>query len=334
MESILIAGNSGGTNVGQGFFNAAEKLGLSPLFFDYELAYKAPYWLKQFNWRIRGKYPSKLKQFGEELVQTGCRIRPRWLLTTGIAPVSDGVLQQIGAMGIQRFNFLTDDPWNPAHSASWFFKALMHYDTVFSPRQSIVDDLVNLGCRRVEYLPFAYDPDLFYPERSSSGKLQQGIADVVFVGGADSDRIPYLQALIHAGMKVDLYGAYWDRYPETKGYAYGQADMQTQRAVIGCAKIALCLVRRANRDGHCMRTFEVPAVGACMLTENTPEHREILGADGESVVYFSTIEEMVEKACWLLEHDTERQRLAVSVHQRITQGTNTYCDRLKTMLSL
>jgi spore maturation protein CgeB len=83
-----------------------------------------------------------------------------------------------------------------------------------------------------------------------------------------------------------------------------------------------------------MRTFEVPAVGSCMLTEDTPEHREIFGQDGEAVVYFNTVTEMVEKTHWLLHHDQERQRLAQNAHLLITQGQNTYGDRLKTMLSI
>jgi spore maturation protein CgeB len=82
-----------------------------------------------------------------------------------------------------------------------------------------------------------------------------------------------------------------------------------------------------------MRTFEVPAIGSCMLTEDTQEHREIFGKEGEAVLYFNTISEMLEKTRWLLNHDRERQRLAKSVHQLITQGSHTYRDRLKTILS-
>ena len=82
-----------------------------------------------------------------------------------------------------------------------------------------------------------------------------------------------------------------------------------------------------------MRTFEVPAVGACLLTEDTPEHREIFGPEGEAVIYFQSVPEMLQKAQWLLEHEQERQRLAQNAHDLITQGNHTYTDRLKTMLS-
>ena len=42
------------------------------------------------------------------------------------------MLGAIGRLGIERINFLTDDPWNPAHHAPWFMKALPEYDEVFT----------------------------------------------------------------------------------------------------------------------------------------------------------------------------------------------------------
>jgi spore maturation protein CgeB len=81
-----------------------------------------------------------------------------------------------------------------------------------------------------------------------------------------------------------------------------------------------------------MRTFEVPAIGACMLTEDTQEHREIFGEEGQAVVYFRSKSEMVEKLRWLLGHDHERERLASAAHELITNGRNTYKDRLLQML--
>ena len=76
----------------------------------------------------------------------------------------------------------------------------------------------------------------------------------------------------------------------------------------------------------------MPAIGGCMLTEDTVEHREIFGEDGQAVVYFQTQDEMVEKLRWLLSHDDERHRLADTAHRLITSGKHTYSDRLEAML--
>jgi spore maturation protein CgeB len=332
-NSLLIVGRDNGTNLAFAFKKIANKLGVTPTLIDCQDAYNAPFFIRKINWYFNGKYPTKMRQFNKGIVDSCLQHNFKYLLATGIVPISQEALKSMGRLGVIRINFLTDDPWNAAHHSPRFFKALPEYDVIFSPRRAMVDDLRKLGCRRVEYLPFGYDPDLFYSEPLDSLTLNSTVPDIMFAGGADRDRIPYISALIKAGFNVDLYGSYWERYPETKHSTKGQADAITVRRAIQSAKIALCLVRRANRDGHCMRTFEVPAVGTCMLTEDTSEHREIFGQEGEAVVYFRNLTEMVQKTRWLLDNEEQRQILARNAHLLITQGQHTYQDRLNTMLS-
>ena len=60
----------------------------------------------------------------------------------------------------------------------------------------------------------------------------------------------------------------------------------TIRAASASAKVCLCLVRRANRDGHTMRSFEAAAIGGCILAEDTADHREIFGPEDYAARYF------------------------------------------------
>ena len=142
--------------------------------------------------------------------------------------------------------------------------------------------------------------------------------------GADSDRIPYLAGLQSAGLRVGLYGSYWERFAETRNITRGQISIGELPKAIAAAELALCLVRRANRDQHCMRTFEVPAVGSCMLTEDTDDHRELFGPEGEAVLYFRGVPDMVDKARWLIGNGAERNRMARAGRRLITSGGNTY----------
>jgi spore maturation protein CgeB len=82
-----------------------------------------------------------------------------------------------------------------------------------------------------------------------------------------------------------------------------------------------------------MRSFEIAALGGCMLAEDTAEHREIFGDDGEAVVYFRTPREAAERARLLLADPAERTRLSEAVRERIvSHGAHTYRDRLVTIL--
>jgi spore maturation protein CgeB len=334
-RGLLLIGNPDVFHVGAHLRRAAASLGLEVSFCDVRDAFAGPGWYAKLNWRLRGHRPPRLREFSRAVIEVCRAVHPRWLLSTGLAPVDSTALAEIGQLDVRRLNFLTDDPWNPAHRAPWFLQALPRYDQVFSPRRANLQDLVGGGCRIVSYLPFAYAPDLHYPEQPKTELERRRLeSDVVFAGGADPDRLPVISALIQAGYDIGLYGGYWERFGETRRHCRGHANPETLRKAISSAKVALGLVRRANRDGHAMRTFEVTATGACMLVEDTPEHRELFGEDGAAVAYFDAIPAMLDKLRWLLDHEEDRRRMATAARSLVVGGQNTYADRLATMLEV
>lgn len=328
----MIVGGHGGTNVGDSLFRAAGELALVPTLIDTAPGFRAPWLVARVNWHLRGHRPSRLRAFSREVVETCRRLRPRWLVATGAAPLDAAALAEIRGIGVQTISYLTDDPWNPSSSSRWFFDALLAYSRVFSARQANLDDLVRLGCQRVAYLPFGVDPDLFFPVALTPDDRARYGSDVFFAGGADRERVPYIAALLRAGLSVALYGDYWHRYPETRAVARGQAPPDVVRKGMQASAVCLCLVRRANRDGHSMRSFEIPAAGGCLLAEDTAEHRALFGPDGEAAAYFRTPDEMVAAARVLVAAPERRRRMAQTAHGLVSGGGSTYRDRLCTML--
>lgn len=326
---LSIVGISGEAHVGAHFLAAARQLGVEVQFLDANVAQGRSRLVRALLWRL-GRRPARLGAFSREVVWRASEFEATHVLTTGFAPLSGAGLEELRLRAITSLNFLTDDPWNRAQFSPWFLKVLPRYDTVFSPRRANLDDLRAHGCRAVSYLPFAYHPELHFPAEGAS--LAERAAEVLFAGGADQDRLPSVRALLAAGLNVALYGGYWDRQADLRPQAHGIADLATLRRVTPAAKLVLCLVRRANRDGHAMRTFEVPAMGGCMLAEDTAEHRELLGPDGECAAYFSDTDDMIQAARRLLSQPAERARMAAAAHARITGGGHTYADRLRTML--
>ena len=330
---LLIIGNRGGSNVGESFARACAELSASFVQIESDGAMRGAAMIRRLLWRLWDHHPLRLGKFSAEVVDF-CRARqPGIILTIGIAPLTLEALAEIRKLGCYCANYLTDDPWNPSRRSRWFLRALRGYDHVFTTRRANISDLEAVGVRRVSYLAFAWDPILCPERKYSENELQDYRADIVFAGGGDADRVPYFAALARAGFRVALYGTYWDRFAETRPLTRGQLPIAELPKAIAGARIALCLVRRANRDGHCMRTFEVPAAGGCMLTEETEEHREILGPDGECVLYFRTIDEMIVRARWLLENQAERARLAAAARTRIRTDSNTYKHRLTRILA-
>jgi spore maturation protein CgeB len=186
--------------------------------------------------------------------------------------------------------------------------------------------------RAVHYLPFAYDPAVHRPlsEKEPIGRL----SDVLFVGGCDSDRLPLIGALCDAGLELALFGRYWDHYSKTRSHWRGIADQDTIRSASAAARVCLCLVRQANRDGHVMRSFEAAATGGCILAEDTADHRELFGPEDHAVRYFKTIPDMVHQAKVLVSDAGARRRLSLQLKKRMAAGGNTYADRLAVILGL
>jgi len=329
---VLILGNRGGSNVGESFARACSEIGIPFLQIESDRAMRGSAVLRRVIWHLWDHQPIRLRRHSAEIVDLCRARRPSLVLAMGIAPLTAEALEEIGNLGCCRANYLTDDPWNPRLGSRWFSRALPHYDHVFTTRRANIDDLVAVGIHRVSYLAFGWDPSLFPDKSYSERDLGAYDADVMFAGDGDQDRVPYIAALTAAGLRVAVYGSYWERFAETRQIARGRiAVTDLPKAIMG-ARIALCLVRRGNRDGHCMRTFEVPAAGGCMLTENTEEHREIFGQEGERVLYFRTVDEMIAKAKWLLEDATERTRLAAAARAHIRTHSNTYEQRLISIL--
>ena len=324
VNRLLIVGNADPVHLGAHLLNAARSIGLDASLADTNAAFEASAWRRRFNWWLRGHRPSALGSFGEQVVQTVRDEGIDCVLSTGLAPLDVEALRALGRHGVRRLNFLTDDPWNVEHRAPWFSRALREYDHVFTPRKANISDLASVGGPSVSYLPFAFAPEIHYPELpSDSDERRRFEADLVFAGGADLDRIRAVTPFIDAGFDVALYGGYWDRHKETRAHARGFLSSDELRKAISGAAVSLCLVRRANRDAHAMRTFEVAAMGGCMLVEDTADHRDFFDEDDEAVVYFTTPFDAVEKLRALLHDAPRRARLALRVRERITRGSHT-----------
>jgi spore maturation protein CgeB len=331
LKKLAIVGAFEGTHVGASLARAAARLCLDTIAFDVADAAHGNRYLRALCWHIADRRPPHLGWYSARIVDSCTTARPDILIATGIAPLTAQALRALRSQGIFCINFSTDDPWNPAHLARWHLRALPTYDVVLTPRRANADDFRKLGCGDVRYLPFAYDDALFHPVEVA-GEVPKH--DVLFVGGADRDRLAFVKAFTSIGPPLALVGGYWDRYSATRPYALGPRSPETLRKLTSAAKVNLCLVRRANRDGHVMRSFEIAAIGGCMLAEDTEEHRAIFGDDGEAVCYFCTPEDAAIRARSLIADPVERERLAASVLTRLAGGAHTYRDRLATMLEI
>jgi glycosyltransferase involved in cell wall biosynthesis len=328
VKNILLVGNQGPTNVADSLLKACDRLGVRGSLQDVRTAYGNSNLLRRFAWHLFSKRPPRWFWFQKEVLKKAEKIKPQLLLTTGLTPLSEKTLLILKNITNCLVHYSTDDPWNPRQKASWFLSGLRQYQIIYSTRLANATNFKAAGCGNVFHLPFGYEDSLYFQEQ----KPKQEKPKVFFAGGADADRFPLLRQLKNNQIPLCLYGDYWEKDPTLRVFHLGRADAEKIRNEAAECMVSLILVRRANRDGSAMRSFEIPACGACCVAEDTEEHREMFGPDGEAVLYFRTPEELMRRVREAFVNPELRQRLRRNAHQAITGRPNTYVDRLKTML--
>lgn len=327
-ERLLIVGRPEKFHLGAHLVRAAEGLGIAVQVAD----------ITEASVPVRGvdrvsdlllHHPPRMASFSRAVVKRAKQWGATTVLGTGNVPLNAWAIRQLRKLGVRTVNFSTDDPWNPIYSRRWLFESFAAYDTVFTPRHVNMADFYAVGCRDVRHLPFGYDAWLHTPP--PAGEFEY---DVVFIGGADPDRMPFGRALIDSPHRVGLFGGYWDRDRSTRAQWGGLLSADEVRTTLGKSRLSICLVRRANRDTHVMRTFEEPAMGACMVFEDTVDHRALFGSELADTVGFQSPGQMLERVDRLLADEPLRQSVARRQRAAVVEGAHSYSDRLAFMLGL
>jgi len=283
-------------------------------------------------YRLLGRRPLTFWRYNASLKAVALKFCPDVLLVVKGAYIAPHTLEEIKCgTGALVINYATDDPFNSVVSSKTLLSCISKYDIYVCTKKAIIDDVRRAGAKQVLYVPFGYKPSIHFPEKPASLEEKTRFeSDVVFIGGGDQERFLFFEALVRAlpEIRLHLYGGYWEKHPDLHFYHKGFAVGRNYRLALGGSKIAVNLVRRANRDGHVMRTFEIPACNGFMLAERTHEHLELF-REGKEMACFSSPEELIDQVRYYLSHEFERVQIANAGHQKVVSERYSYKDRLE-----
>lgn len=122
--------------------------------------------------------------------------------------------------------------------------------------------------------------------------------------------------------EVDLYSG--SKLPSSlqglKIHERGFADYETEMPyVFHNSKINLNITSKTIESGIPLRVFDILSCGGFCLTNYQPEIAEYF-VDGEDLVMYSGIEDLVEKAAYYLKHDEERQQIAKNGYLKLKEN--------------
>lgn len=235
-------------------------------------------------------------------------------------------------------NYNNDDPFGGRDGRKWdlYRQCIPLHDLTVVVRLENVSEAYAQGAKKVVRVYMSYDPVAHLPVKPTDEERIKWSAEVAFIGSWMPERGPFMSHLIKLGVPLTLRGDRWYKareWPEIqkiwKGPAVGGRDYVLS---IQCAKVALGLLSKGNRDLHTQRSVEVPFIGgAAFCAERTTEHLGMY-KEGEEAEFWSTPEECAAKCFSLLENETRRERIVQAAKARVEASGLSNDDVLKKIL--
>lgn len=268
-----------------------------------------------------------------DLLRLARAVQPDLILVIATKGVRAGTLAQLRAH-LRCVRVYCVFPDSPHSLDSERIDCLPVFDRVTTSSPAWVAEFAGLGARKVDYLPFAADTELYQPAHGTE-RARDFAHDVAFIGTWRLERERFLEQL--AGLDLRIWGSrYWQSRtrrgsPLKRCWAGGQAIGAEFAQVCAQSKVLLNILDLASWPGPNMRTFELPACRAFPLTERSPCVLELF-REGETIECFGSAEEALEKIHYYCRHETDRQRIAVSASDFVIKGGHTYRDRAEQLL--
>lgn len=334
MKILLVTEDWYGS-LGHSFKNVLQKTGYEVKVFDYRKVFSENHIFRNYKYIRRLTSRFAVNKMNELLYKEASSYKPDLLLILKGELVYPEVLHKIKKeLNTLLFNFNGDNPFNPVNSTKWLIESIPIYDCHFTWGKFLISELKEAGAKRVEYLPFGYDPELHYPVEVSEKEKEKYGSDIVFVGTWEREREQWLENLVDYDLGV--WGNSWEylksNSPLRKCVKSKAVYGEPVSKIYNSSKIALNFIRKQNGNAHNMKTFEIPACGGFMLTMRTEEQCEFF-KEGEEIACFESVEELREKIDYYLENEEERQRIAKNGHIKVLKGKNEIKNRVEFIIS-
>ncbi len=269
-----------------------------------------------------------------EIVRRAQTCRPDVLWVEKGTWIYPKTLREVRRLGTRILIHYTPDPAIVLHQTRHFLASIPEYDLVVTTKAYEVELYRRYGAREVLLQYPSYDRDVHQPQVPTAEESSRYDADVVFVGSYAPGREKYLRPLARAGINLVIWGNLWTKCRDAelqraiRGRSIGGRDYAL---ALSCAKIAMGILSPLCPDRSTTRSLEIPACGTFLLAERTEEHQALFEENKEAA-FFSSEEELVQKARYYLDHDEERNRIAAAGRARCLASGYSSADRVKEIL--
>jgi spore maturation protein CgeB len=278
--------------------------------------------------RHRLRWPPDRHNINRNLVAAANELRPEIIFIDSVRVVTPVTLKTIRQSCEASLVFYSCDDITARHNSSRQLEACdPEWDIFFTTKSFNVAELKARGVRRPVLVGNAFDPRIHRPWTAEEIGDEFERFDSVFIGTYEDDRRRSINKLAEAGTSVVLYGNGWvpaKLHPQVTLRPSVYAQDYSRALHMG--KLALCFLRKLNRDLVTTRSIELPGAARPMIGEKTREHDELFD-DGVDYISFSNDKELTERVCALLADNDARHALAQAGRERCLRSGYSTIDR-------
>ncbi len=141
--------------------------------------------------------------------------------------------------------------------------------------------------------------------------------DVSFIGTPKRDRVDLIKFLISKGIKIHIYGAGWEHYPEIKENYCGKLSKEDLVKVINESRINLSFTKNyLDIPSFKARVFEICACKSFLLSEYFVGYLDFL-KNKEEIVMFKNNKDLLDKVNYYLKNEKEREKIANRAYKKV-----------------
>jgi spore maturation protein CgeB len=283
-------------------------------------------------WRSMGEVLAEV--VSQQMVKSVLLFRPDLILVVNGNLISHRALQKIRQKTkATLFHYYGEDFFNPLNTKNTLRKSIYQYDHLFTTKTFNVPELKRMGLTDITFIPCGYIPSCHTPVSVSAADVEKYGSDLSFLGTYEKQRALTLSQLKE--FRLRIWGSDWHKAGNKLGLGgcieYRAVYCREMSCVLNASKINLAFLRKANRDHHDQRTFEIPACGGFELSERTDEVTSYF-EEGKEIECFSSIDELKDKASYYIKHEEARRSIASAGLARVRRSSYSYTDYIQIIL--
>jgi len=288
----------------------------------------------RIRWKLR--WPLDIAKENLALIQKVAACRPDIVMIDNSKVISRSTLNQIRQICKPKLVYYSPDDVMQAHNVSHPLRlSLPEWDIFFTTKTFNIPELRQAGVKRPLLVGKSFDPVLHSPMSPEEVGEEYESFDLVFIGSFERERCRSINALAEAGFRIVVYGEGLGRW----NYRRLHPSIRLRPPVFAeeyrrCwhhGKLALCFLRKINRDKITQRTMEIAAMARPFMAEKTDEH-DAHFEDGKEYVAFSNDDELIRLCKHWLVCDEQRRNLGLAARQRCHASRYSTLDRAKWMI--